>query len=107
VVPFAAALGWHDPKLVKRPVSGAENPVSSSVFFEGRPSVENFSPEAHIWDMTTSKTIKRPGPSRKTSTYRGVKLQATTGATRFSLAQIKNAVEIAVAKNADALAGGK
>jgi len=29
VVPFASALGWRDPKLVKRLVSGDENAVSS------------------------------------------------------------------------------
>jgi hypothetical protein len=37
--------------------------------------------------------------------YRGVKLQPTSGRTRFSLDQIRKAVEAAVVKNADALAG--
>ncbi len=38
------------------------------------------------------------------ATYRGVKVQATRGRTRFTLDQIKKAVEAAVVKNADALA---
>jgi hypothetical protein len=38
------------------------------------------------------------------STYRGVRLQATDGQSRFTLDQIKNAVEAALVKNADALA---
>jgi hypothetical protein len=57
--------------------------------------------------MTTATALKRSSPPKKPRTYRGVKLQVTTGRTRFSLAQIKKAVETAVAKNADALAGGK
>lgn len=57
--------------------------------------------------MTTSTAIKRSTPPEKPRTYRGVKLQVTAGRTRFSLAQIKKAVETAVAKNTDALAGGK
>lgn len=57
--------------------------------------------------MTASTAIKRSTPPRKPGAYRGVKLQVTTGRTRFSLAQIKKAVETAVAKNADALAGEK
>jgi hypothetical protein len=39
------------------------------------------------------------------STYRGVRLQATDGRSRFTLDQIKKAVESALLKNADALAG--
>lgn len=38
------------------------------------------------------------------STYRGVRVQATDGQSRFTLDQIKRAVEAAVVKNADALA---
>lgn len=37
-------------------------------------------------------------------TYRGVRLQVTGGRSRFTLDQIKQAVEAAVVKNADALA---
>lgn len=47
------------------------------------------------------------GPAKTPRVYRGVQLQTTSGRTRFSLAQIKKAVEAAVAKNADALAGSK
>ena len=38
------------------------------------------------------------------ATYRGVRVQVTPGRTRFTLEQIKKAVEAAVVKNADALA---
>jgi hypothetical protein len=38
-------------------------------------------------------------------TYRGVRLLATGRRTRFSLEEIRQAVEAAIAKNADALAG--
>jgi hypothetical protein len=49
---------------------------------------------------------KRPQrPVKAGGHYRGVKLQATGGRTRFSLDQIRKAVEAAVVKNADALAG--
>jgi hypothetical protein len=37
--------------------------------------------------------------------YRGVKLQATGGRSRFSLDQIRKAVDAAVGKHADALSG--
>ena len=39
------------------------------------------------------------------STYRGVRVQVTDGRSRFTLDQIKRAVETAVVKNANALAG--
>jgi hypothetical protein len=38
------------------------------------------------------------------STCRGVRVQSTDGKSRFTLDQIKQAVEAAVVKNADALA---
>lgn len=44
-------------------------------------------------------------PAKTTRTYRGVRLQVTVGRSRFSIQQIKQAVEAAVVKNADALAG--
>lgn len=53
----------------------------------------------------------KPKPSKAShgeagagATYRGIRLQATGGGTRFTLDQIKQAVEAAVVKNADALA---
>lgn len=55
--------------------------------------------------MTAVVAPKHPSPSEK-PVYRGVTLQtATPGRTRFSLAQLKKAVETAVAKNAGALSG--
>ncbi len=49
----------------------------------------------------------KPGrPSNKTiAKYRGVRLQATSGPSRFTFDRIKNAVEAALEKNAHALAG--
>jgi hypothetical protein len=44
--------------------------------------------------------------TRVGATYRGVRVQATGGQARFSIDQIKRAVEAAIEKNADALAGG-
>lgn len=53
--------------------------------------------------MSAVAAKKRPSPSGK-PVYRGVTLPtATPGRTRFSLAQLKKAVETAVAKNAGAL----
>lgn len=50
-------------------------------------------------------TTKRRSPPGK-PVYRGVTLpKATPGRTRFSPAQLKRAVETAVAKNAGALSG--
>jgi hypothetical protein len=52
----------------------------------------------------TAAAVKRHAP-RKKPVYRGVTLPtATPGRTRFSPAQLKKAVETAVAKNAGALA---
>lgn len=56
--------------------------------------------------MTVAAVTKRPSPPRK-PVYRGVTLQAAPGRTHFTLAQLKKAVETAVAKNADALSGSK
>jgi hypothetical protein len=49
-------------------------------------------------------TRMKPGPVKSGATYRGVRLQATSGRSRFTLEQIEQAVEAAVVKNADALA---
>jgi hypothetical protein len=48
--------------------------------------------------VKTSRRAVRAG-----GTYRGVRLQDTGGETRFTLEQIRRAVEAAVAKNADAI----
>jgi hypothetical protein len=53
---------------------------------------------------STAPKIVRPA-AKVGSTYRGVRLQATYGRSRFTLDQIKKAVEAALVKNADALAG--
>jgi hypothetical protein len=45
--------------------------------------------------------------ARAGGTYRGVRLQDTGGETRFTLDEIRRAVEAAVAKNADAFGGRK
>jgi len=39
------------------------------------------------------------------ATYRGVRIQGTAGPARFTLDQIRHAVDAAVSKNADALDG--
>jgi hypothetical protein len=45
-------------------------------------------------------------PARpKTLPYRGVQIQNTSGRSRFSVDQIRKAVEAALMKNADAIAG--
>jgi hypothetical protein len=46
-----------------------------------------------------------PRTAKVGSTYRGVRVQVTDGRSRFTLDQIKRAVETAVVKNANALAG--
>ena len=56
--------------------------------------------------MTQSST-KRAVTAPAIKTYRGVRLQKTSGQGRFSLKKIRDAVEAAVAKNADALASGQ
>lgn len=68
--------------------------------------LETFDPSAHNLVMTKS-AIKRAVTAPAIKTYRGVKLQKTGGQGRFSLMKIREAVEAAVAKNADALAGGQ
>jgi hypothetical protein len=50
-----------------------------------------------------SKSGRRPAGA--STTYRGLRVQATGGQTRFSIDQIRRAVEVAIEKNADALAG--
>lgn len=50
------------------------------------------------------KPTKRARPVKAGALYRGVRLQPTGGRTRFSIDQIRRAVEAAVEKNADALA---
>ena len=56
--------------------------------------------------MTKSAT-KRTVTAPAAKTYRGVRLQKTSGQGRFSLTKIREAVEAAVAKNADSLANGQ
>ena len=55
----------------------------------------------------TKSAIKPTVRASAIRTYRGVRLQKTSGRGRFSLTKIREAVEAAVAKNADALAGGQ
>jgi hypothetical protein len=50
------------------------------------------------------KPTKPARTAKPAATYRGVRLQQTAGRTRFSTEQIRQAVEAAVAKHADALA---
>jgi len=57
--------------------------------------------------MTAAPPAKRTGSRPRRRVYRGVQLQRISGRTRFSLAQLKKAVEAAIAKHADALAGSK
>jgi hypothetical protein len=54
-------------------------------------------------ESSTSKTGHRA--AKVGATYRGVRVQVTDGQSRFTLDQIKRAVETAVVKNANALAG--
>lgn len=68
--------------------------------------IETEAVRAHISRMTAAAATKRPSPPKK-PVYRGVTLQTASGRTRFTLAQLKKAVETAVAKNADALSGSK
>jgi hypothetical protein len=53
---------------------------------------------------SASKTRRRT--AEPAATYRGIVIQPTPGPTRFTREQLKNAVEKAIAKNADFLAGG-
>jgi hypothetical protein len=52
------------------------------------------------------KLAKSARPVSAGAIYRGVRIQPTGGRTRFSIDQIRQAVEAAVEKNADALARG-
>ena len=64
---------------------------------------------AHIRGMTAPAKSSAPKTRHRSgklgSTYRGVRLQATDGRSRFTLDQIKQAVEAALVKHADAPAG--
>ena len=51
-----------------------------------------------------AKPTKRARPTKVGAIYRGVRLQPMGGRSRFSIDQIRRAVEAAVEKNADALA---
>jgi hypothetical protein len=59
-------------------------------------------------DMTEAAKSSAPKTARRAteagSTYRGVRVQATNGRSRFTVDQIKQAVEAALARNANALA---
>jgi len=44
-------------------------------------------------------------PAKKGMVYRGVHVQVPAGRSRFTLNQLKRAVEAAIVKNADALSG--
>ena len=66
------------------------------------------------WNERIFHSVNGPKPqapkgdrrsTRVGATYRGVRIQATGGQTRFSTDQIKRAVKAAFEKNADALAG--
>ena len=63
----------------------------------------------HILPGMTAARPTPPKTGHRTakigSTYRGVPVQATDGRSRFTLDQIRQAVETAVMKNANALAG--
>jgi len=50
------------------------------------------------WSPKTSKTVRRP--TRTSTTYCGVRDQATGGSTRFSIDQIKRGLKAAIEKNA-------
>jgi hypothetical protein len=52
---------------------------------------------------SASKTGRRA--TEPVATYRGIVIQPTPGPTRFTREQLKKAVETAIAKNADFLAG--
>ena len=56
--------------------------------------------------LAASRSAKKSlRPASAAPLYRGVRLQKTAGRSKFTLAQIRKAVETAVSKNADALAG--
>lgn len=49
----------------------------------------------------------KAAPAKRKLTYRGVKLQSPVGRSQFTIAQIKKAVEDAIARNADVIANVK
>ncbi len=51
----------------------------------------------------TSKVM--PRPAKTGVLYRGVHVQTPAGRSRFTLSQLKRAIEAAIVKNADALSG--
>jgi|GEM_PF-3094852 len=53
---------------------------------------------------TASPRPRTPIDPRRRLTYRGVKLQGLAAPSRFTIDQIKKAVEDAIAENADTLA---
>ena len=56
--------------------------------------------------LTTGANRQKAARPRKTGVvYRGVRLQAIAGRSRFPLDQLEQAVKAAIEKNADALAG--
>ena len=50
---------------------------------------------------------RTPVDPRRPLTYRGVKLQSLAAPSRFTIAQIRKAVEDAIAENADTLAANR
>lgn len=82
--------------------------VRSALCAERRDIVSG-SDAAHIRGMTApakpSASKPRHSAAKAGSLYRGVRLQPTNGRSRFTLDRIKQAVEAAVVKHADALAG--
>jgi hypothetical protein len=65
---------------------------------------------AHIAVMTATAKSRPPKTRRRPAnpgpTYRGVRIQSMQVGSRFTSDQIRQAVDAALAKNADALAGG-
>lgn len=49
----------------------------------------------------------KAAPTKRALTYRGVKLQSPATRSRFTIAQIKKAVEDAIASNADVITSVK
>ena len=64
----------------------------------------NSSPRARIFPSMTDVSTRRAKPRPSTLTYRGVKLRSPVEPSQFTTSQIREAVEYAIAKNADVLA---
>jgi len=86
-------------------------PIQCRIHMLGTPdsAILSRAPRSPIFGaMTAAAKSSAPKTDRRTanvrSIYRGVRVQATNGRSRFTLDQIKEAVEAAVAKNAGALA---